>query len=320
MSDRAGIVEIEAFRAGGKASRGITATELDEAIASYKGDTDPAPLVFGHPESNDPAHGVIATLRREGNKLIAGLKDISADAIAGVRENRFLNRSIAFWHPDHSANPTPGKWNIRHLGLLGAASPGIPGMSKLSFSADEHTIEATDAPDTAVIFAEEPTKTVTVHTKGGPKVADQDTVAKTEYDAIVAERDRLQAEAATAATARETARKDANTAFVADLIKQGRVTPGDKVLFTEILNKLPVEEVQFDAERKGDLAAELKRALSTAEPRVIFSEVSPKGERGNNGKTLSAAEITAKAQQLVKDGKAVSFEAAVEAIETQQGA
>lgn len=319
MADEAGIVEIEAFRAGGKAARGISQAQLDEAIAVYNGETDPAPLVFGHPKSDAPAHGIIASLRREGNKLITGLKNISEDAIKGVKEGRFLNRSIAFWHPDHSANPTPGKWNIRHLGLLGAASPGIPGMSKLTFSADETVIESEEAPDTAVIFAEEPTATITI-TEGGTKVAEPktDTVDKAEFDAAVAERDRLQKLVDDSAKAAETARKDANTAFVAELIKQGRVAPADKVLFTEILNRLPVEEVSFDADRSGDLVTELKKVLSAAEPRIIFEAISPKG--GSEGEAnLNVDQITAKANQLVKDGKATSFEAAVELIE-QKGA
>lgn len=319
MANEAGIVEIEAFRAGSKAARGITSAQLDEAIASYNSETDPAPLVFGHPKSDAPAHGVIAALRREGNKLITGLKNISEDAIKGVKEGRFLNRSIAFWHPDHSANPTPGKWNIRHLGLLGAASPGIPGMSKLTFSADESSIESDDAPDTAVIFAEDPTATITI-TEGGSKVPDPkpDTVDKAEFDAVAAERDRLQKLVDDSAAAAEKARKDANAQFVAGLIEQGRVTPADKVLFTEILNRLPVDEVSFDADRNGDLVSELKKVLSAAEPRIVFEAISPRGE-GEGGAKLTTDQITAKARKLVEDGKATSFEAAVELIE-QKGA
>lgn len=318
MADEAGIVEIEAFRAGSKAARGITANQIDEAIAAYNGETDPAPLVFGHPKSDAPAHGVIASLRREGNKLITGLKNISEDAIKGVKEGRFLNRSIAFWHPDHSANPTPGKWGIRHLGLLGAASPGIPGMSKLTFSADETAIESEEAPDTAVIFADNPTSTITI-TEGGTKVADtKDTVDKAEFDAAVAERDRLQKLVDDSNEAAEKARKDGNAQFVATMIEQGRVLPADKVLFTEILNRLPVEQVSFDADRSGDLGSEFKKALTAAEPRIIFEAVSPRGT-SEGGSNLSTDQITAKARKLVEDGKATSFEAAVEMIE-QKGA
>jgi hypothetical protein len=282
MADEAPIVEIEAFRAGGKASRGITPAQLDEAIASYTSTsaTDPAPLVFGHPESNDPAHGIIATVKREGSKLITGLKNISAEAIQGVKDGKFLNRSIAFWHPDHSANPTPGKWNIRHVGLLGAASPGIPGMSKLTFSADESAIESDQAPDTAVIFAEEATPTVTITSpKGGKPVADKPELAQEQFDALEAENKRLKDAAEARAIADKTAREAANASFAADLVEQGRITPAMKVLVTETLNRLPVEEVQFDAGTKGSLADEWRKVLGKAEPVIIFEALSPQDAR-----------------------------------------
>jgi hypothetical protein len=307
--------EIEVFRVG-PSSRGITTKEVDEAITTYDADKAPAPLVIGHPTSDKPAHGWIKALRREGDKLLATIGDVSNDLIDKVKAKAFRNRSIAFWHPEHSANPAAGKWGIRHLGFLGAASPGIPNMKPLSFSADETTIESEDAPEAAVVFAEDKSTPITTITEGGKKVPDpkDETVAKAEFDAIVAERDELKRQTEAAAKRAEDERKSANAAFVDNLIKEGRVTPGDKVLFTEILNRLPVDEVQFDADRKGGLADELKKALSATEPRVIFSEVSPKGERGDGSK-LSADQITAKANQMVKDGKALNFEAAVEAIE-----
>lgn len=318
MSDEQRIVEIEAFRAGGKSARGITAAQLDEAIASYNSERDPAPLVFGHPESNDPAHGVIASLRREGNKLITGLKNISQDAIEGVKAGKFLNRSIAFWHPDHSANPTPGKWNIRHLGLLGAASPGIPGMSKLAFSADETAIESADAPDTALIFTEDGTTTVVI-TERKPKVADPkpegEFVAKTDFDAVQTENERLKSEAKARADADEEARKTANGEFVAEMVKQGRVTPGFKDQIVTALNLLPVQEVQFNADAKGTPADGIREFLKALPEQVTFTTISPTGERQSG--PMTAEQITAKANQLVKDGKAVSFEAAVETIEKQ---
>jgi hypothetical protein len=143
-------VEIEVFRVG-RSSRGIGERELDQAVAAYSPDTDPAPLVIGHPSNDKPAHGVVAKVRRVGDRLLATLQDISDEAVTGVRTRRFLNRSIAFWHPDHASNPTPGRWNIRHLGLLGAASPGIPGMPKLAF-ADAFTFSGA-APAEEVVYS-----------------------------------------------------------------------------------------------------------------------------------------------------------------------
>lgn len=142
-------IEIEVFRVG-PASRGITECDLDQVVSTYDADAAPAPLVIGHPQHDKPAHGVITKVRRAGAKLYATLRDISQDAVNGVAEGRYLNRSIAFWHPTHEANPTPGRWNVRHLGLLGAASPGIPNMSRLAFTADGAAIVGSSPADPAI--------------------------------------------------------------------------------------------------------------------------------------------------------------------------
>lgn len=327
MADEARTYEIEVFRVG-PSSRGITAKELDEAVTSYDADKAPAPLVFGHPESDKPAHGWVAALRREGDRLLATLKDVSAEAIEKVKAKAFRNRSIAFWHPTHSANPAAGKWGVRHLGLLGAAQPGIPNMTPLRFSADESAIEADEAPEAALVFAEEKgTQTITIE-QGGNKVPDPnkgETVAKTEFDALkaeheaaVAERDRLKTAADAVAAQAENNRKAGNVQFVEDRVKEGRLLPGHKDLFVELLNRLPTEEVQFNAETKGTLEAELKKVLTAAQPQIIFEALSPRGD-GIADKTTDAQSIVAKANKMVADAKAggrvLSFEAAVEAIE-----
>lgn len=315
--------EIEVFRVG-PSSRDITTKEVDEAVATYDAENAPAPLVFGHPTSDKPAHGWVKALRREGEKLFATLTDVSQEAIDKVKAKAFRNRSIAFWHPEHKANPAAGKWGIRHLGLLGAASPGIPGMKPLTFSADDTKIESEEAPAAAIIFgADNGTETITV-TEGGPKVPDQpkgDTVAKTEFDAERAEKERLKAIVDSAAEKAETDRKAANATFVAGLVEQGRVTPGDKVMVTEILNQLPVAEVQFDADRKGDLATEFKAALSAAAPRILFTAVSPKGERdakGDEPQDIADRAVAFQAEQA-KLGRSVSAAEAVAHV-TSKGA
>jgi len=314
-------VEIEAFRVG-PASRGITVEDLDQAVAAYNAETDPAPLVVGHPTSDKPAHGIIAKVRRDGAKLFTTLKDISEDAVKGVKENRFINRSIAFWHPEHPSNPTPGKWNIRHLGLLGASSPGIPSMSKLAFNADETVIESTAEPATAVIFTAEKvdgTETTTITETNVPNPKDGgETVAKTEFDALKAERDQFKAAADAAAEARENDRKKGNAEFVDKMVSEGRLLPGHKSLFVELFNRLPVEEVQFDADTKGTLDAELRKVLAAASPQIVFEAISPNGDAKDRG-TMNAEQIRAVAHQMVKDGKAVNFEAAVAIIDQQQG-
>lgn len=313
MSD-GGTYEIEVFRVG-PSSRGITAKEVDEAVANYDAEKAGAPLVFGHPASDKPAHGWIKSLRREGDKLLATLKDVSAEAIEKVKAKAFRNRSLAFWHPDHSANPAAGKWGIRHVGLLGAASPGIPNMTPLTFSADDTRIESEEAPDPAVIFTESGTDTVIIEEHKMPEPKKDEVVPKAEFDAERTEKERLKAIVDAAEAKAETDRKAANATFVATLIEQGRVTPGDKVMVTEILNRLPIAEVEFDADagRKGDLAAEFKAALSAASPRILFAAVSPKGEReqGEQDPQAIADKAVAFQAEQAKLGRNISAAEAV---------
>lgn len=315
MSELPATIEIEAFRADLPASKGITAATLDEVIASYNAEANPAPLVVGHPESDKPAKGVISGLRRDGEKLFVKISNVAKDAAEGVRKGEFINRSAAFWHPDHTSNPTPGKWNFRHLGLLGAASPGIPGMSKLQFSADESSIEG-DAPAPAVVFTA-PTPIITI--QGDAPVTD--TVTKAEFDAAQARADKAEADLKATKDVQEAAVKTAfeadNAAFVTGLAKAGKVLPAHAPVFTALLNALPTTDFEFAADDKAPIGTKVRAILDAAKPQIIFEALTPKGkavEFDANDKD----QLTAAAKAMVKDGKAPTFAAAV--IKLSEGA
>jgi len=146
--------EIEVFRAGTRASRGITADDI-ATVAAFDCDANPIGCVVGHPQSDTLADGVIKGFRADGNSLYARVANLSEKIVEGIRGKKLLNRSMAFFSPTHPANPTPGKLAPRHLGFLGAAAPGIPGMPKLeaafSFNADG-ALETEADPAEAVIF------------------------------------------------------------------------------------------------------------------------------------------------------------------------
>lgn len=74
-------IEIEAFRADTKASKGLTADHIADAAKLYDADKNPAPLVFGHPTNDSPALGEIAGARTDGNRLFVRLKNIAADVV-----------------------------------------------------------------------------------------------------------------------------------------------------------------------------------------------------------------------------------------------
>jgi hypothetical protein len=260
------VMEIEAFRAGTKASQGVTSDDLAECARIYDADKAPAPLVFGHPKSDSPALGLIASARAEGNKLFLKLANVADEVVKGVKERRILGRSVAFWHPNHPSNPNPGKLSLRHLGLLAGQAPAIPNMPALRFSADESELESDEPPAPAVIFeaevAEAPTPVATVSEPApAPK---KDETMKTaeelqaELTAANAARETAEAEAKTLREAEEkrakefaaaeTARRATEDKAVLDkAVEDGKVLPAERDDLAKIFEALPTQALVFAA-------------------------------------------------------------------------
>ncbi len=295
-------IEIEAFRAGTPASKGITAAQIAEAASSFNPAAQRAPVVMGHPGNDQeaPAFGVLSGARVEGSSLFVKIKDLAKEAVDGVRQSRILNRSMAFWHPDHPSNPTPGKLSLRHLGLLGGALPAIPGLPPLRFSADDaeadggHLI-ADGAPGEAVIFSAPPAAelpaaldlagiatAVAAILNPAPEPKKEFAVAtQAELDAREAqlaqrEADAAQRETEFAAAAKAT-REAANTSFAAQLVTAGKFPTGKSGDLVAILNAMPVEPLTFSDGAKSPADA-LKALLDSATPVIQFSTITPTGQ------------------------------------------
>ncbi|MFH1049317.1 MAG: hypothetical protein V1779_00140 [bacterium] len=112
--------------------RKFTDDMLDKIAALYNGKVKEsssyeAPLVKGHPKTDDPAYGWIKTLKRKGNTLLAKLKDVSNDLVDEVKKGLFKKISIALY-PDLM---------LRHVGLLGASAPAVKGLRNVEFDESE---------------------------------------------------------------------------------------------------------------------------------------------------------------------------------------
>jgi hypothetical protein len=256
-------IEIEAFRADTKASKGLTAAHIAEAASLYDAEKNPAPLVFGHPTNDSPALGIVSKARVDGNKLFLTMKNIAEDLKKAVRESRVINRSIAFWDPDHPSNPHPGKYSLRHLGFLGGMAPAIPGMGRLRFSADEGEIETDEAPADAVIFAvdDKPTGTQRItEPKPGEKEPKMEFTAEqiaelkakaARADAAEAERDQLKADQEKRdrefAAAEKTRRDAEDAAALTTAVEAGKVLPAEKDDLAKLFEALPTKALTFSA-------------------------------------------------------------------------
>ncbi|MGL5956421.1 MAG: hypothetical protein ACRC0X_07470, partial [Brevinema sp.] len=103
-----------------------------------------APLIKGHPTSEDPAMGWVHQLKLIGDKLYASFSDINENFKRELKNKSFKNISASFFLPNSSSNPQRGKYCLRHVGALGATRPAIPNLGGLqdilSFSEEEENI------------------------------------------------------------------------------------------------------------------------------------------------------------------------------------
>ena len=134
------------FKAGKRRSSDGTEYEITEqdvidCAECYDPKLHEAPLVFGHPKTDDPAFGWVKDLQSNGGALSADFSDVDEGAKELVRAKKFKHVSASFYPPTHPSNPVPGKWYLRHVGLLGAMPPSVKGLGAVSFSDADGCVE-----------------------------------------------------------------------------------------------------------------------------------------------------------------------------------
>lgn len=138
---------IQIFKAGRRiAGNGtaydITAADVLECAECYDPKLHEAPLVIGHPKTDDPAWGWVAELQADGTgDLSANFNEVDDTVKGMVNTGKYKKVSASFYPPTHPANPVPGKWYLRHVGLLGAVPPSVKGMGAVSFADSDGCVE-----------------------------------------------------------------------------------------------------------------------------------------------------------------------------------
>lgn len=140
--------KLHVFRAGKHTAEDGKTYEFSEAAVREMAETyNPqlleAPLVVGHPKTDDPAYGWTRSVVADGADLYAEPHQVDPAFAEMVNKKHFKNISLSVYLPDSPGNPTPGKHYIRHIGFLGAAAPGVKGLRPASFAEN----------DGAVVFA-----------------------------------------------------------------------------------------------------------------------------------------------------------------------
>ncbi|WP_374569679.1 hypothetical protein [Phenylobacterium sp.] len=124
---------IQAFKAGKHRAIDGRFYEFSEAdVAAIAAGYDPslqaAPIVLGHPKTDDPAWGWVKGLSVQDGHLVAETERVDQAFAEGVDAGRYRYVSAAFYAPQDAANPKPGSWYLRHVGYLGATPPAVKGL------------------------------------------------------------------------------------------------------------------------------------------------------------------------------------------------
>ncbi len=138
---------IEIFAAGTHTAangqtRAWSAAELEAIAEGYDPATFMAPIVVGHPKTNDPAFGWITGLAVEDGKLVGTVEQVNADFAAAVKAGAYKKVSASFWPPEAKGNPKPGTFQLRHVGFLGAHAPAVHGLKPVEFADPEADVIA----------------------------------------------------------------------------------------------------------------------------------------------------------------------------------
>ncbi|UIJ46910.1 hypothetical protein LZK98_08200 [Sphingomonas cannabina] len=290
------------------------AAELAEIVESYDAASDPAPLVIGHPKTDDPAWGWAGALELQGDTIVAMGTDVEPAFAETVRAKRYRKISPSFYPPKHPANPKPGKWYLKHIGFLGAAAPAIKGLGTVSFS------DADDGGAITLDFAEENTM--------------PDEQALAEREAALAAREQEIRDKEAAFAQRETqARHDEHVAFAEALIADVKLAPAAKDKVVGLLDQLAVLDVVAFGE--GDSAVELapvdafKSLFDGAQPIVALGEAA-KSEGDDTAAAVSfaapagysfdtgAAQLAVRAQQIQAAEPSLSYWQAFKRAQAEQ--
>lgn len=238
----------------------FTVADLTATAAAYDPARHEAPLVVGHPATDDPAYGWVASLAVSADGLEATPRQVDPEFAALVNAERFARISASFFLPAAPSNPVPGVYYLRHVGFLGAAAPAVKGLRKPSFNlsdlAGTVTVEFSLSPVGAsgrtpvpqeVSFVSDPS------TPAAPASVDYAAQAAT----LQAENARLLAELAAEKARQERAEL---AAFAESLISQGRLLPVDKPALVEFMASVPADSTLEFAAADGQAVKTAPRA------------------------------------------------------------
>lgn len=106
--------------------------DLRQACAAYDPALHRAPIVIGHPKSDDPAWGHIDRLAYadDAQRVVAHPTEVDPAFAEWVASGKLLSVSAMWYTPTAPNNPVPGSYYLRHVGFLGAQPPAVKGLER----------------------------------------------------------------------------------------------------------------------------------------------------------------------------------------------
>lgn len=113
----------------------FTREQLEATVKAYNEGDWRAPMVVGHPKGTAPAYGWVGKMRIDdnGEVYVDDVEKLNPDFAELMQSGAYRNRSASWYAPDHPNNPTPGVWQLRHLGMLGAQPPALKALGDIEF-------------------------------------------------------------------------------------------------------------------------------------------------------------------------------------------
>ena len=294
---------IHVLRPGRHGGRQWPAAVLREIADSYDAELHEAPIVVGHPATNDPAYGWIGSLRVDSDGLHAVPSEIDPELAEMVAGGKFRKVSVALYGPDSPRNPTPGKWHLRHVGFLGAAPPVVKGLKPVELgevAAGDVVVELADPNMRSIVelfrqlrdwlidrtSLEEADQVLPSwrldhlqqEASDQPTMAEEDPMPTHDPapeahpdEAALAERERKVQERE-AAAARAEARREA-LEFAETAVREGRVPPRERDALADVLAAIPDEaEVELAEGAKAPARQALRDLVGRLPRQIVYGE------------------------------------------------
>lgn len=281
----------------------INESDVHQIAQVYDPELHEAPIVIGHPQTDDPAFGWVKELNATNGVLSADFSQMDDDFVNLVKQGRYKKISASFYPPDSPSNPKPGSWYLRHVGFLGAQPPAVKGLSAVNFADDDVFME----------FSETPEYTSTDSENQSIFNDDNKEDSMSLEQQLVAEKMAREAAEQAAADAKEELKRfrdeqerdlreaahQKNVDFAEDLVKQGRLKPVDKNLMIQILDFAEYPQhcsVDFGEGEQKKTLSEALRGFFSQLPEVLkqghYAAGSQLNSSGLNGLPADFAEAS----------------------------